>query len=122
MRSCTCLLVMMTTAALAVAQQLAPADFDIRFEPDAKLQTAAPIPYRIEVEDALGKPVAEAKVTLLIERPDHTAPVTFKASMLNAGIYMAKPVFPASGQWNVTVHILRNNRESARTNTYTVPD
>ena len=111
----------LTFAALLPAQ-LEPANFDIRFEPDAKLQTGTPVPYHITVQDALGKPVVQAIVTLMIEHPDHTDSVTYKAPMLNSGMYVAKPVFPSSGQWNVTVDVQRANRESARTNTYTVPD
>ncbi len=121
MRVLLSVLVLLGLAAVLPAQ-LAPANFDIRFDPDAKLQTGAPIPYHISINDALGKPVIEAKVTLIIERADHSQQVTYKAPMLNPGVYVAKPVFPASGQWNVTVHVLRNDRESARTNSYTVPD
>jgi hypothetical protein len=109
----------MTSLLLA---QLAPANFDIRFEPDAKLQTGAQIPYLIHIDTALGKPVRGAKVTLLIETPDHKEPANFKAPMLDAGVYEAKPVFPHSGQWDVTVHATYDERESARTITYSVPD
>lgn len=102
--------------------QLTEANYDIRFEPDAKLQTGAPIPYRINIHDSLGHAVRGAKVTVLVETPDHQDSVTYKAPMLDAGVYMAKPVFGHSGQWNVTVHALQDNRESARTIAYTVPD
>lgn len=108
--------------AILLPAQLTPANFDIRFEPNAKLQTQAPIPFRITINDDRSKPVVQAKVTLLIERPDHTQNVTYKAPMISPGVYLAKAVFPGSGQWNVTVQVEQSNRESARTSTYTVPD
>jgi YtkA-like len=102
--------------------QLSDANYQIRYEPDAKLQTGVPIPYKIDIHDSVGRPVRQAVVTLLIETPDHLEPVTYKAPMTDPGVYIAKPVFPHSGQWNVTVHAQHDDRESARTITYTVPD
>ena len=102
--------------------QLREGNFDIRFEPEAKLQTAAPIPYRITVRDDRSQPVVQADVTLRIETTDHQNVQTFKAPMLDPGMYRAKPVFSRSGQWNVTVDVKRNNGLSSRTITYTVPD
>jgi uncharacterized GH25 family protein len=108
--------------AVLLLGQLQPGNYDIRFEPTAKLQSGAPIPYRIVVKDDLGKPLPHAEVTLRIETPDHHDPQAFRAPMTDPGVYTAKPQFPHSGQWNVTVHVTRLDRESEREITYTVPD
>jgi hypothetical protein len=105
-----------------LSAQLENANFDIRFEPDAKLQTGAPIPYRITIKDDLGKPVPRAEVSLQIETPDHKDVQIYKAPMLDAGMYLAKPVFPHAGQWSVTVNAHRREQVSSRTIEYTVPD
>lgn len=118
MKRTACVL-LLSTAGWA---QLQPGNFDIRLNTDAKLQTGAQIPFRIAVVDSLGKPVDQAKVVVTIEHPDHTKVATFKAPMLDHGLYLAKPEFPEAGQWNMIVHVERDHRESARTNTYTIPD
>lgn len=110
---------------LTLAQELAPANFNIRFEPTAKLQTEAPIPFQITVTDALHNPVIGATVTLQIETPQHTNVKVFKAPALdqiaNPGVYVAKPVFGQPGTWNVYVEARRNNRMTARTIEFSVP-
>lgn len=102
-------------------QELQPGNWDIYFEPTAKLQTEAPIPFQITVHDSLHKPLTEAKVTLQIETPDHQNVQVYKAPAIDQGVYIAKPVFPFSGQWNVLIEVHRNNRESARSTEYNVP-
>lgn len=97
-------------------------NFDIRFEPTAVLQANAPIPFQITVKDALKKPLIGAKVTLQVEMLDHTRVRVYKTSTLDAGIYIAQPVFPVAGEWNVYVEVRRENQMSARTIQFSVPN
>ena len=90
-------------------------NFDIRFEPTAILQTGAEIPFRITVKDALRKLLPDAKVTLQIETKEGADVKVFPASAVNPGIYIAKPVFPRSGEWSIYVEARRGNEMSART-------
>ena len=104
-------------------------NFNIRFEPSAVLQTGAPIPFQITVRDADHKLLADGKVTLQIETANHTDVKVFPAPPLdqraNPGVYVAKPVFPSAGEWNVYVEVHHpNGREdqvSARTIQFNVP-
>lgn len=97
-------------------------NFQIRFEPTAKLQTGIDVPFEIHITDALDKPLIDAKVTLQIETLDHTHIKVFPAPAISAGVYMAKPVFPLAGEWNVYVEAHRNNEMSARTIQFNVPE
>ncbi len=97
-------------------------NFNIRFEPTAKLQTGVEVPFEIHVNDALHKPLPDAVVTLQIERPDHTHTKVFRAPAVNPGVYLAKPIFLAPGEWNVYVEVRRNNEMSARTIPFNVPE
>lgn len=109
-------------AGAAGQQDLQEGDYGIRFEPTAKLQTTVQVPFQITVRDPLQKPLTEAKVTLQIETADHQKTALFKAPAVDAGVYLAKPVFPSAGQWNVLVEVRRNNKVSARTIQYNVTD
>jgi uncharacterized GH25 family protein len=102
--------------------QVREGNFDIRFEPQAKLQTGVSIPFQISVVDALHKPLPDAKVTLQIETTDHKDTKVFQAPATAPGIYLANPVFPAAGQWNVYVEVRRGNQMSARTIEFSVAD
>ena len=114
---------------LTVAQER-DGNFSIRFEPTAVLQSGAPIPFQITVHDADHKPLADAKVTLQIETVNHTQVKVFPAPAVdprgNPGVYVAKPVFPAAGEWNVYVEVRRQNGRwdemSARTIQFNVPE
>ena len=57
-------------AALLLAEDR-PGNFQLRFEPTARLQTDAEIPFHIRVNDDLSKPLMDAKVTLTIETAQH---------------------------------------------------
>lgn len=104
-------------------------NFHIRFEPTAVLQTEAPIPFQITVNDADHKALPNAKVTLQIETANHTHVKVFPAPALDPraspGVYVAKPVFDVPGEWNVYVEVHRQNGRweevSARTIQFTVP-
>jgi YtkA-like len=104
-------------------------NYSIRFEPTAVLQTGAPIPFQITVHDADHKPAIDAKVTLQVETADHTHVKVFPApaadQRANPGVYIAKPVFDAAGEWNVYVEVHHQNGRwdemSARTIEYNVP-
>ena len=124
---------LLTAAGLVLAQQKPPdepngpgeehnGNFTIRFEPKAVLQTNAPIPFEIDATDDLHKPLTQAKVTLQIETTEHTGVKVYNAPMTNPGVYIAKPTFPNSGQWNVYVEVHRGNQMSARTIQYYVPE
>lgn len=99
-----------------------PGNFNIRFEPSAKLQTKVPVPFEIAVTDALRKPLIHAKVTLQIEMLDGANVQVFPAPETTPGVYVAKPVFPVSGEWNVYVEVHRAERMSARTIEFSVPE
>ena len=90
-------------------------NFDIRFEPTAKLQTGVEVPFTITVKDALRKPLPNAKVTLQIETKEGANVKVFQATAVNPGIYIANPVFPSSGEWSIYVEVRRANEMSART-------
>lgn len=97
-------------------------NFNIRFEPTAILQAGVDVPFQITVTDALHKPLIQAKVTLQIETLNHTHVKVYPAPAINQGVYMAKPIFPESGEWNVYVEVHRDNQMSARTIQFTVSD
>jgi hypothetical protein len=90
-------------------------NFEIRFEPTAKLQTGVEVPFEIHINDAIHKPLIDAIVTLQIEMPDHTHRKVFRAPAIDRGVYMAKPIFPLPGEWNVCVEAHRNGEMSTRT-------
>ena len=96
-------------------------NFEIRFEPTAKLQTEIEVPFAIHIQDALRKPLPDAVVTLQIELPDHTHTKVFRAPAVSPGVYIAKPIFPRAGEWNVYVEAHRSNEMSARTIQFNVP-
>jgi YtkA-like len=97
-------------------------NFEIRFEPTAKLQTGVQVPFEIHVTDALHKPLIDAKVILQIEMPDHTHIKVFPAPAISPGVYIAKPIFPVAGEWNIYVEAHRANELSARTIQFNVPE
>ena len=105
-------------------------NFSIRFEPTAQLQTGAPIPFQITATDSAHKPLPDAKVKLQIEMANHTHVQVFPAPAVdpraNPGVYVAKPVFDAAGEWSVYVEVRRENGRSeemsARSLTFTVPE
>lgn len=103
-----------------------PGNFDIRFEPAAVLQTGVQIPFKISVKDSLGKPLTQAKVTLQIETTDGTHTKVFPAPATDSGVYIAKPIFPIAGAWNVYVEVRRMNEQveemTARTIQFNVPE
>ena len=90
-------------------------NYDIRFEPTAKLQTGTQVPFQITVKDALRKPLPRAQVLLQIEDKDGLNVQQFPAPEVAPGIYIAKPVFRAPGEWSVYVEVRRNGAMSART-------
>jgi hypothetical protein len=97
-------------------------NFDIRFEPTAKLQTGVQVPFEIHISDALKKALPHAKVTLQIETPDHTHRKVFPAPAVGPGVYMSKPIFPLPGEWNVYVEAQWNDKMSARTIQFNVTE
>ena len=116
------LVLLLLTAGLVLAQQQHEGNFIIRFEPKAVLQTETAIPFQIDVKDDLHKPLIQAKVTLQIETAEHTDVKVFDAPAVSPGVYIAKPVFPDAGQWNVYVEVRRGGAISARTIQYYVPE
>ena len=97
-------------------------NFDIRFEPTAKLQTGVEVPFSIMIKDALHKPLPDAKVTLQIETKEGAHVKVFPAPAVNSGAYIAKPIFPSSGEWSIYVEVRRGNEMSARTIPFQVPE
>lgn len=105
----------------ASGQELRNGNFDIRVEPTAILQAGTEIRFDITVKDADRRPVHGARVTLQIETPEHEQTKVFRATELETGVYMAKPIFPVKGRWNVYVEVHREDAISARTIEYYVP-
>ncbi len=95
-------------------------NFDIRVEPTATLQTGVQVPFQITVKDALRKPVNGAKVTFQIETTEHTRTKVYPAPGIDNGMYVAKPVFPVEGDWNIYVEVRLDNRMSSRTMQFSV--
>jgi len=106
----------------ARGQELRNANFDIRFEPTAVLQVGAEIRFDITVRDAEHHAVHGAQVTLQIETAEHDHIKSFRATEMQTGLYMAKPIFPVEGQWNVNVEVHRADTMSARSIEYYVPN
>jgi hypothetical protein len=104
------------------AAQDQEANFKIRVDPDAVLQTKVQVPFTIRVTDDLSKPVINADAKLQIETPEHTNVQVFKAAAVGPGLYLAKPVFPFAGQWSVYVEVRRGGKMSARTLEFSVPE
>ena len=109
---------------LLLAQQGPQRDgnFDIRFEPTAKLQTGVRVPFQIDVKDGRKQPLAGAKVTLQIGMLDGSRVQVFPAPALTPGVYISKPVFPAAGDWSVYVEVRRNDEMSSRAIQFSVAD
>ncbi len=85
------------------------------------LQTEAQIPFEIKVTNDLHQPLHEAKVTLQIETKDHQQVKVFKAPEVTEGVYLAKPVFPQTGEWSILVEVHRNDQVSTRTRDVVIP-
>lgn len=98
-------------------------NFTIRFEPSAKLQTNVEVPFDVRITDDRGKALLHnAKVELSIA-PEHKEPVkTIKAWFVEPGHFIAKPMFPSDGQWDVTVTARINDRVTTRSITFTVTE
>ena len=111
MKVAACLL--LASAALLFAQR--EGNFTIRFEPKAILQTRVPVPFEISVTDSRRSPVTQADVKLFIETAGGQNRTVFKAPSIGPGIYLAKPVFPEAGNWNIDVEVRRADQFSVRT-------
>jgi hypothetical protein len=98
-------------------------NFTIRFEPSAKLQTNVEVPFDVRIKDDRGNALLHnAKVEVAIA-PEHKDPVkTMKAWFVEPGHFIAKPVFPTDGHWDVTVTARINDRVTTRTITFTVTE
>ena len=110
MKVAACLL--LAAGLLASAER--EGNFTIRFEPKAILQTGVPVPFEISVTDSRRNPVAQAQVKLYIETADGRNRKPFPAPTTTAGVYLAKPVFPEAGDWNVDVEVRRNDQFTSR--------
>jgi len=110
---------LLLVAGLAISHER-DGNYTIRFEPMAVLQSGAPIPFHIKVEDARHLPLPDAKVTLQIETAEHKQVQVFKAAAIGAGIYSAKPQFPEPGEWLVLVEVHRDDEVGARTISFVV--
>ncbi len=107
------LLALFVAAGLVIAQD-PPANFRIRFEPTAKLQTGVQVPFEIHILDAHDQPVREAKVLLVCTQSEGDPGIRTEAKATTPGVYLAKPVFPKTGTWNIEVRARREGRESTR--------
>lgn len=107
------LLALFFAAGLVLAQD-PPANFRIRFEPTAKLQTGVQVPFEIHILDAHDQPVREAKVLLVCTQSEGDPGISTEGKAISPGLYVAKPIFPKTGTWNVQVRARREGRESNR--------
>lgn len=96
-------------------------DYTIRFEPTAIVQTGVEIPFRINVDDDRHKAVRGAKVTLQITTKDPLDTKVLRATETDPGTYIAKPVFPHSGEWNLYVEVDHDRGKSTRNKQLLVP-
>lgn len=114
MKVLACIIGLFGLLPLTAQEQLRPANFGILIRPTAILQSGTEIRFDIEVKDSLNKPVHGARVTLQIETVDHHDTKVFKATEIEDGLYMAKPLFPNKGRWNVHVEARRDDAMSTR--------
>lgn len=105
------------------APEVQEANFTIRFEPAAKLQTNVEVPFNVRITDDRNNPLQRnAKVDLAIAPENKPTVKTVKAWFVQPGLFIAKPVFPSDGQWVVTVTARINDRATTRTITFTVSE
>ena len=96
-------------------------NFTIRFEPTAKLQANVEVPFEVRVTDDRRRPLQrDDSVELSIGQPDEAPLRTLKAWFVQPGLFIAKPVFPADGKWDLTVTARRENQISRRTISFSV--
>ncbi len=107
------LLALLFAAGLVLGQD-PPANFRIRFEPTAKLQTGVQVPFEIHILDAHDQPVREAKVLLVCTQTEDDPGIRAEGKAISPGVYVAKPVFTKTGAWSVEVRARREGRESTR--------
>jgi hypothetical protein len=111
----------LVAAALLFAQD-PPANFRIRFEPTAKLQTGVQVPFEIHILDAHDQPVREAKVLFVCSQSEADAGIKSEGKAVSPGVYVAKPIFPKTGTWNIQVSARREGRESTRVAQFNVAE
>jgi uncharacterized GH25 family protein len=96
-------------------------NFKIRFEPTARLQSKTEVPFEIHVMDSRGQPLQrEARVDISIVQQDREPEKGIRAFFIQPRVFLAKPVFPRDGQWDVTVVARRDNQVTRRTTTFSV--
>jgi len=116
-----CLVLLCLTGLVLFADQ--EGNFKIHFDPTAKLQTDVEVPFEIHVTDALDKPLRQnARVELSIAPQNHATTASVKAWFVSPGVFIAKPTFPADGQWDITVAAHLENATSTRAILFTVTD
>jgi hypothetical protein len=95
-------------------------NFEIRFEPTAKLQTNVDVPFEIYVKDGRKQLLPDAKVEVTISLKDGSQPAKLPARAITPGLYIVKPNFPVPGTWDVEVIVRRNDQTSRRTKEFSV--
>ena len=113
----------LTLALLAVGLMVAEdreGNFDIRFEPTAKLQTQVEVPFEIHIVDARKQPLVDAQIQVRIALEDGSHPASLPGKRIAAGVYVAKPTFPVPGRWNVETTARRNDLVTTRMIVFTV--
>lgn len=97
------------------------ANYKIRFEPTAKLQTRCEVPFQITVMDGRQRPVQNAQVQFVFSEMPQGVTDKLKAWPVSPGVYVAKPVFPTAGEWEVEAIVSREGQISRRTIPFHVP-
>jgi hypothetical protein len=109
--------------ALPVFAQSTEGNYKIRFEPTAKLQTGAEIPFTIRVTDSRLQPMTSAKVRVICRLTDDPSnDVQAEGHLVTAGTYLAKPEFPKAGTWEVRVEVTWNDKTSSRSVQYNIAE
>lgn len=116
-----CILAGLILSRPAVAQER-DGNFNIRFEPTARMQSRIDVPFQIKVIDPRQKPVEHAAVTLQIKDRDNMNVKVYRTTMTAPGIYVASPSFVAAGEWSVYVEVRRDGEMTARTIQFTVSE
>ncbi|MBI4611181.1 MAG: FixH family protein [Candidatus Rokubacteria bacterium] len=66
--------------------------------------------YTLSLQNAAGRPVAGAKVTLMGRMPDGMTVLTPLTESSRAGLYSGKVLFTMEGAWRLTVRIVQTSK------------
>lgn len=103
-----------------VAKAEREGNFKIRFEPTALLQTGVEVPFEVKVWDVRQQPATDVRVIVAISRPNEERSLKSDALRVGTGVYVAKPMFPSAGQWNVEVRVRKDDTVTTKVMSFNV--